>query len=207
MNKSARETLERIQHSPWRVRAGGRRSVLTLFACLLATLTFTAGAGPQSEPWLLVDTDKLTLTVMQDNRPRMTLHNIAIGRYGATQEKRRGDNKTPLGRFRITKILRETTFHRFIGLDYPGIEHAELGHREGLISQRELQAILRAHRQAKPPPQYTALGGNIGIHGLGRGDPHLHETVNWTRGCLALTDDQVDALLAWVRIGMTVEIR
>jgi L,D-peptidoglycan transpeptidase YkuD (ErfK/YbiS/YcfS/YnhG family) len=31
--------------------------------------------------------------------------------------------------------------------------------------------------------------------------------MNWTRGCVALTDEQIDALLSWVRIGMTVEIR
>jgi murein L,D-transpeptidase YafK len=180
---------------------------LLLFACPLPPQISAAGAGPQSEPWLLVDTGKLTLTVMQHNRPSMTLHNIAIGRYGTSVDKRRGDNKTPLGRFRITRIHRETDFHRFIGLDYPGIEHAEKGHQEGVISQRELQAILSAHRRGTPPPQHTALGGNIGIHGLGRGDPQLHETMNWTRGCVALTDEQMDALLSWARIDMTVEIR
>jgi murein L,D-transpeptidase YafK len=180
---------------------------LLLVVCLMPPQTSAAGAGPQSEPWLLVDTENLTLTVMHDDRPRMTLHNIAIGRYGTSLEKRRGDKKTPLGHFRITKIHRETNFHRFIGLDYPGIEHAEKGKREGVISQRELQAILRAHRLGKPPPQHTALGGNIGIHGLGLGDLRLHETMNWTRGCVALTDEQVDALMSWARVGMTVEIR
>ena len=180
---------------------------MLLLACLLPAQTTAAGAGPQSEPWLLVDTGKLTLTVMQDDRPRMTLHNIAIGRYGASLEKRRGDNKTPLGRFRITRIQRETNFHRFIGLDYPGVDRAQKGLREGVISQRELQSILGAHRRGKTPPQDTALGGHIGIHGLGQGDPVLHETLNWTRGCVALTDEQVDALLSWARIGMTVEIR
>lgn len=173
----------------------------------MPTPTSAADAGPRSQPWLLVDTGNLTLTVMQDDRPWMTLHNVSLGRYGTSLEKRRGDNKTPLGRFRISKIHRETNFHRFIALDYPGIKHAEMGHREGVISQRELQAILHAHRLGKSPPQHTVLGGNIGIHGLGLGDLRLHETMNWTRGCIALTDEQVDALLSWARVGMTVEIR
>jgi murein L,D-transpeptidase YafK len=207
VKKSARETPEKILPSPGRGAAVRHFSVSLAFACLLPTLASAAGIGPQSEPWLLVDTSQLTLTVMQDDHPRMTLHNIAIGRYGTSLEKRRGDKKTPLGHFRITKIHRETNFHRFIGLDYPGIEHAEKGRRAGVISQRELQAILRAHRLRKPPPQHTALGGNIGIHGLGQGDLRLHETMNWTRGCVALTDEQVDALMSWARVGMTVEIR
>ena len=180
---------------------------LLVFVWLAPAQSHEASAGPQAEPWLLVDTEELTLKVMQGERPQMTLHNIAIGRYGASPQKRRGDNNTPLGRFRITRIQRNSNFHRFIGLSYPGVEHAEKGYREGLISQRELQAILGAHRRGESPPQNTLLGGRIGIHGLGRGDPGLHETMNWTRGCVALTDEQVDSLLSWARIGMTVEIR
>jgi murein L,D-transpeptidase YafK len=207
VKKSVRERLKKILHSPGRDAAGGLLSFLFLAVCLVPAPTPAADAGPQNEPWLLVDSGNLTLTVMHDDRPRMTLHNIAIGRYGTSLDKRRGDKKTPLGHFRITEIRRETSFHRFIALDYPGIEHAEKGHREGVISQHELQAILRAHRLGKAPPQHTALGGNIGIHGLGLGDLRLHETMNWTRGCVALTDEQVDALLSWARVGMTVEIR
>ena len=178
-----------------------------VYACLLLAMPFAAGAGPESEPWLLVDTRELTLTVMQGEQPAMTLHNIAIGRYGSTADKRRGDKSTPLGRFRITKIQHKSDFHRFIGLNYPGVERAEKGYREGVIDQPELRAILAAHRRGEPPPQHTALGGNIGIHGLGQGDLRLHQTMNWTRGCIALTDEQVDSLLSWARTGMTVEIR
>lgn len=157
--------------------------------------------------WLLIDTTQLTLSVMQGETPRVTLHNIAIGRYGATREKVRGDNNTPLGRFRVTEVRRQSGFHRFIALDYPDMERAREAHGDGLISDQALNAILNAHRRARPPPQHTSLGGQIGIHGLGNADPQLHESINWTRGCVALTDRQVDALLEWVDVGMAVEIR
>jgi hypothetical protein len=166
-----------------------------------------ADEGTEEAPWLLVDTEALTLKVMQGERPKMTLHNIAIGRYGTSPEKRRGDNSTPLGRFRVAWIRRDSDFHRFIGLDYPDIERAEKAHREGVIDERTLQTILAAHRRGKRPPQNTVLGGQIGIHGLGQGDPRLHERMNWTRGCVALTDRQVDSLLPWAHIGTMVEIR
>jgi len=185
---------------------------IPLFALLLSLWLSPAqspaeNAGLQTEPWLLVDTGEMTLTVMRDAHPQMTLHNIAIGRYGASQEKRRGDNSTPLGRFRINRIERKSDFHRFIGLSYPDAKRAEKAYRKGVISQLELQATLAAHRRGESPPQHTTLGGNIGIHGLGRGDLRLHETMNWTRGCVALTDEQIDSLLPWTHIGMTVEIR
>lgn len=175
-----------------------------LLALLISLLPAFAAAA---QPWLLVDTEALTLTVMQDERPQLTLHNLSIGRYGTTSEKFRGDNMTPLGQFRITHIERDTAFYRFVGLSYPDTKRAKRGHRQDGISERELQAIVAAHRRGKPPPQNTALGGHIGIHGLGNADPQLHETINWTRGCVALTDRQIDRLLPWLHVGMMVEIR
>jgi hypothetical protein len=57
------------------------------------------------------------------------------------------------------------------------------------------------------PPQNTALGGRIGLHGLGRGDPKVHQQFNWTNGCIALTNEQIDQLLTWVGKGTRVSIR
>ena len=53
----------------------------------------------------------------------------------------------------------------------------------------------------------TALGGQLGIHGLGVGDAEIHRAYNWTRGCVALEDWQIDELRPWLRVGMPVEIR
>jgi murein L,D-transpeptidase YafK len=178
---------------------------LTVF--LTSLLVPIAHGGATDGRWLLIDTDRLTLQVMEAGQAQLTLQNIAIGRFGTSVDKRRADNTTPLGRYRITKIETDSAFHRFIGLDYPGIEQAETAYREGAIGQRAHQAILRAHREGLAPPQDTALGGHIGIHGLGQGDARWHETLNWTRGCIALTNDQIDTLMSWVRAGMMVEIR
>ena len=86
---------------------------------LLLALVHSEGVGAANERWLLVDTRAMTLVVMQGDRPQATFHDIAIGRYGTSASKRRGDNTTPLGRFRVTRIDRKAQFHRFIGLDYP----------------------------------------------------------------------------------------
>jgi len=181
--------------------------VLLLCACCLLGSAAPTAAGGHAGRWLLIDTERLTLTVMVDERPQMTLHDIAIGRFGARRDKRHGDNTTPQGRFKINDIRPDRRFHRFIGLDYPGVEQAERARQSGVIGEHEFQAIAAAHRRGQAPPQNTALGGHIGIHGLGQGDRAVHEMLNWTRGCVALTDDQIDTLLRWVGVGMTVEIR
>lgn len=174
---------------------------------MLSLLAAAAEASPAAERWLLVDTRELMLTVMDGEQPQLTLHNLAIGRYGTSGAKRRGDNTTPLGRFRITGIKRDADFHRFIGLNYPDAERARQGYREGAISRDEYLAILGAHRRGTTPLQDTALGGHVGIHGLGQADPRLHELMNWTKGCVALSNEQIDTLLQWVHVGMRVEIR
>ncbi len=174
-----------------------------LLVMVLALLPFAADA----QRWVLVDTDALTLTVMDDERPLLTLHDVSIGRYGASRDKRRGDNTTPLGRFRITRIDRQAEFHRFIGLSYPDPARARAALRDGIIDADQHRAIVAAHQRREAPPQNTPLGGHIGIHGLGRADPELHQAMNWTKGCVALTDAQVDTLLLWVDVGMMVEVR
>ena len=202
--------MQRIHYAAFRPRGTypARAALIwILFAWLIPAQAPAAESLPRTQDWLLVDTHGMTLSVMRDERPQMTLYDLSVGRYGTSTEKIRGDKTTPLGRFRITRIDRRSGFHVFIGLDYPDIERARKAQQAGDISQHELQAIVSAHRLGKTPPQNTKLGGQIGIHGLGEADPTLHEMMNWTRGCVALTDRQVDSLLGWLRVGMTVEIR
>ena len=176
-----------------------------LVGLLLGSL---AWAQPDMEDlWLLVDTHSQTLSVMRGSAMVRTYPDIAIGRFGTTEHKRRLDGKTPLGEFRITRIAEETSFHRFYGLDYPNLAHARAGLEAGRISPGEFAAIRAALHKGLTPPQQTALGGFIGIHGLGEGDPAIHEDFNWTNGCVALTNEQMDDLAQWVRKGMRVIIR
>ena len=51
------------------------------------------------------------------------------------------------------------------------------------------------------------MTGNIGIHGVGSGDLDVHREYNWTNGCVALTNAQIDILAQWAHIGTPVEIR
>lgn len=197
--------MSRIAEHRWIGRARVMIASLLVSIALVAFPSDKADAPVES--WVLVNTATLTLTVMQGDRPQMTLHNLAVGRFGTSSEKQQGDNRTPLGRFRVTGIERDTRFYRFIRLSYPDAARAERARRRGDISQDQWESILAAHRRGALPPQDTALGGHIGIHGLGGGDAALHEVVNWTKGCVALTDRQVDSLLPWIEVGTIVEIR
>lgn len=178
-----------------------RRCFLLLLGLLPAALQ-----GAQTGLWIRVDPRTLTLTLMQDDRPRRVFENISIGRYGATRDKRLHDNRTPIGRYRITHITADTPYHLFIGIDYPNRGDAERGLAAGLIDRKTYRAIINAQEAGRPPPQHTRLGGYLGIHGLGQGDPRIHADFNWTEGCIALTNEQIDELARWVKPGMPVVI-
>lgn len=176
--------------------------------CLIALLAAQAPrAEAPGETWLLVDTVNLKLLVMEGTRAVHTFEGISIGRYGVTRSKLRGDSRTPVGRFRIAWIREDSRFHRFLGLDYPDLASARRAWEDNRIDAADWRAIQRAFRDGEVPPQHTPLGGQIGIHGVGEGDPAVHGQYNWTNGCVALTNEQLDNLSEWVHIGTRVDIR
>ena len=156
---------------------------------------------------VLVDTKADTLVVMKGDRVIRSYENIAIGRYGKTYFKVKGDNKTPLGKFKVGWVNKNTRYHRFLGLTYPDLPAADRALVDGRINESQWQAIRRASAAGKVPLQNTPLGGQIGIHGIGTGDREVHWEFNWTNGCVALTNEEIDELLQWVKIGTPVEIR
>lgn len=156
---------------------------------------------------IVIDTKAYTLQVLQDDREMLVFSDIAIGRYGTSLDRRRGDNTTPLGHFKIGWIAEKTAFHKFFGFNYPTKEYADRAFRSGQLDQKTRNKISKALAAGRLPPQNTILGGSLGIHGIGKGDINVHKQYNWTNGCVALTNDQIDLLTVWVRVGTPVEIR
>jgi murein L,D-transpeptidase YafK len=179
-----------------------KMALLVLLLGLLSVPSQAAGGVH-----VVVDTGAGTLRVFDGERVVATFDDISIGRFGVTGDKRRGDNKTPLGHFRIGWIARRTHYHRFLGLTYPNLEIASKAFANGLIDKKDWLAIRHAEKTGDVPPQHTPLGGMIGIHGLGKGDPDVHQRYNWTNGCVALTNEEIDRLMSWVHIGTPIEIR
>ena len=164
-------------------------------------------AAPTDDVWLSVDTDKLSLAVMQGETPLKVFENIAIGSNGPTMVRRRNDATTPLGEFTITEVKRSARFKLFMAINYPNIDHTERAFLEQRIDVREYKALINDLKNGRPPAQNTSLGGQLGIHGVGAGDMKIHESVNWTNGCIALTNDQLLELAGWVAVGTRVVVR
>lgn len=79
--------------------------------------------------------------------------------------------------------------------------------RSGRLKAEIGDAILAAAKEGEMPPQDTILGGAIGIHGIGRGSLKIHRIINWTDGCVALTNEQLRDFSRHAEVGMRVTIR
>jgi murein L,D-transpeptidase YafK len=130
----------------------------------------------------------------------------ALGREPIGQKLGSGDARTPEGEYRISGRPRRSRFHLFIPIDYPSAADAEAALADGRLSASGYRRIVSAHESGEPPPGDTALGGQLGFHGEGarwRGDSRY---LDWTYGCVALSDRDIDFLAEHSAVGTRVEI-
>lgn len=156
---------------------------------------------------LFVDKSDKLLTVYNGNTPLKAYH-VELGDSGPGDKYVAGDHKTPEGSFYITQKLVLNPADQFLGnrwmrLSYPNIEDAQRGLRSGIINQNTYNQIVSAINNGQTPPQNTALGGGVGIHG--GSTPALG--TNWTFGCVGLTNTDVQDFYGYVRVGTKVTIQ
>jgi lipoprotein-anchoring transpeptidase ErfK/SrfK len=126
-------------------------------------------------------------------------YRIGLGLNPVPPKERQGDRATPEGTFHVRVRNAQSQFYRSLGLSYPAPADAARGLRAGLITRRQHDAILAAHRRGIAPPWDTPLGGEIFIHGHGSG-------TDWTWGCIALDDPDIRELFGVIPVGTPVEI-
>lgn len=147
---------------------------------------------------IIVRKSKRTLEVYEGDKMMMAFE-AALGSVPAGDKETEGDGKTPEGSFYVFAKNRESKYHLSLALSYPSIEDAERGLDSGLIDNAEHDEITRAIVNRKAPPQKTALGGEIYIHGGGIAS-------DWTAGCVALENESVTELFEAVPLGTLVTI-
>ncbi len=131
---------------------------------------------------------------------------VALGREPVGPKREAGDSRTPEGEYHLRGRGRDSRFHLFIIMDYPSREDAAAGLRAGLISLRTYGRILEAHNHSVLPPQDTALGGILGLHGEGARWSGDSQYLNWTNGCIGMTDEQIDFLAVHAPAGTLITI-
>ena len=112
---------------------------------------------------------------------------VALGKNPRGPKRNHGDGRTPEGRYLLDGRSVDTAFHRAIHISYPNTADIEFARKAGL-----------------------APGDGVMIHGLPDdanwiGD--AHRELDWTNGCIAVTDDEMDEIWELVDDGTPIEIR
>ena len=153
---------------------------------------------PLTSPRIVVKKSQRLLLLYSNNRLVRT-YRVGLGLSPVGDKIKAGDRRTPEGNFYIFTRNDKSAFYLSLGLSYPNAAHAERGLRDGLITKAQYEAIARALKAKRAPPQNTRLGGDIYIHGNGAQS-------DWTWGCVALENEDVRELFQAVNVGTPVTI-
>lgn len=172
-----------------------RRYTLVLGAFAAFALLVLAGAMPglmsphppedAKADLVRIEKESHRLTLLARGRPLKT-YRVALGHGGLQAKSMEGDGRTPEGRYSIDKHLERSAFHRALHISYP--------------SKQQI-ASAKAH--------HVTPGGAVMIHGLRNGLGWIgawHRLFDWTNGCIAVTNGEMDEIWRAVPDGTTVEI-
>lgn len=112
---------------------------------------------------------------------------VALGSDPAGDKVQDGDGRTPDGLYTIDAKSPKSAYHLSLHISYPDAEDRAEAARRGV----------------KP-------GGDIAIHGLPDGLAMvgaLHRLFDWTNGCIAVTDTEIERIWARVAVGTPIEIK
>lgn len=154
---------------------------------------------PMAAPRIVIEKAKRKLAVF-DGDYLVEEYSIGLGFAPDGDKAIEGDGRTPEGDFYVFTKNPESRFFLSLGISYPSREDAERGLAECLISEEEHRAIADAIDEKRMPPQRTKLGGEIYIHGGG-------DKSDWTEGCIALENDEIQALFDAIPVGTPVTIK
>jgi hypothetical protein len=126
-------------------------------------------------------------------------YRIALGPRPSGDKLIQGDGRTPEGEFFICVKNPASNYYKSLGLSYPDTRHADRALLSGIITYTEYQRIVEALQNNHRPPWNTPLGGEIFIHG---GGAHT----DWTKGCIALFNSDMEELFNLISVGARVQI-
>jgi murein L,D-transpeptidase YafK len=176
---------------------------------LTLTLVMALANLGTAEKAIEISKSEHQLRIVEDGKILHT-YACAIGRGSEGRKEKIGDNKTPEGDYRIVAIKKPSGFHLFLHLSYPNLADIENGHMKRLISDSLYQAMKAEIETGKLPIQTTALGGYVGIHGIKNGLGwlgSLQSKIDWTQGCIAVTNEEIEEISKEIRIGTRVSIK
>jgi murein L,D-transpeptidase YafK len=156
---------------------------------LAVSVLFSTRLYPQPAPKIhkiVIDKSAHTMMLMRDDKVWKS-YKVALSRQAVGAKEREGDHKVPEGDYIVDSKNAHSRFHLALHISYPNASDIERAQKLGV----------------KP-------GGNIEIHGVDKKYEWvggLQRQVDWTDGCIAVTNAEIEEIFPLVKIGTAVVIR
>jgi murein L,D-transpeptidase YafK len=160
-------------------------AILGLFCSISLVVAFD-GSAETSANKILIEKKIRRLTMLRDGVALRT-YRIALGNYPEGPKTCQGDGRTPEGNYFVDGRNRNSQYHRSLHISYPNALDRKVA------------------QKAKCNP-----GGDIFIHGLPNGRGWIgkaHTLHDWTLGCIAVTDEEIEEIWRMVPDKTLVEIK
>jgi murein L,D-transpeptidase YafK len=152
---------------------------------LLIGMLAAEGQATKADQVIVVKSQR-TLTLLSHEKV-LRNYKVALGGTPVGAKEQQGDHKTPEGHYILDRRNAKSRFHKSIHVSYPNEQDKQ-----------------RAAQRGVP------AGGDIMIHGLPNGFGWLgaaHRNLDWTDGCVAVTNAEIDEIWDLVPDGTPIEIR
>lgn len=155
---------------------------ITLFLNFKSTDVFPVNSKID---YIKVDKSERKLMVYSSGRV-VKAYKISLGKNPTGAKQYQGDNRTPEGIYYINAKNAKSIAYKNLGISYPNNKDRSGAKKLG-----------------------KSAGGDIKIHGMMNGLGFigcLHTFFDWTNGCIALTNSEIDELFKYIKIGTKIEI-
>ncbi|AUH32623.1 L,D-transpeptidase family protein [Paracoccus tegillarcae] len=170
-----------------------RRAILALAGAAGVSACGGGDSSPKSNKFRAYSGPQVTQIVINKGERRMHLlhlrqvlksYDVGLGNQPIGHKMFEGDGKTPEGIYFIDRFNPRSAFHLSVGISYP-----------------DAQDTARAMSFNRRP------GGDIFIHGRGpEGNAKAPNKADWTAGCIAVTDDEIEEIYAMLTTGVPVVV-
>ena len=160
--------------------------ITILIIALLAADGMAARVNEVTADKVVVVKSERTLTLLAHGKV-IRSYKIALGGVPVGAKERQGDHKTPEGNYVLDRRNPKSKFYKSIHVSYPNEQDRRNAEKKG----------------ASP-------GGDIMIHGLQNGFGYVgaaHRAIDWTDGCIAVTDSEMDEIWKLVEDGTPIEVK
>jgi murein L,D-transpeptidase YafK len=165
-----------------RIRVLTALGMLLLCGCVLAQ----AADKPVHADKVLVLKKERTLQLLSQGKVIKT-YKVALGGDPVGPKTRQGDHKTPEGLYVLDSRNVHSQFYKSLHISYPSARDRAAAKQKGV-----------------------SPGGDVFVHGLPKGYGWVgvgHRAKDWTDGCIAVTDQEIDEIWLAVADGTPIEIR